>query len=319
MSQTILTNSNVERHFSEMAKLFISEMDERSDEQSLREEYARDQDIILHLKTAEDAAGQMLGFSWVTRSKLNPAKAYLYLIVLPEFRRQGLGSLLFRDLEQALREAAIQELEAPVLDDCQAGLAFARHWGFSDKYHQLGMSLDLSAFDAPSYDALIDSLKAAGFVFTNMQALGNTDEAQRKLYALNDTTSSQTMGASGEHSWDSFEDFQSRVCAADWYIPAGQMVVIDGANGNWAAMSAITRFKGADYAYNLFTGVDERYRGRRLGTAVKVLALRYARDVLGTREARTHHNAANEPMLAIDRLLGYTLGRGNYTMVKLFT
>jgi len=84
-------------------------------------------------------------------------------------------------------------------------------------------------------------------------------------------------------------------------------------------MSAITRFMGVDYAYNLFTGVDERYRGKRLGTAVKVLALRFARDVIGAREVRTHHNAANEPMLAIDRVLGYTLSRGRYTMRKLLT
>jgi RimJ/RimL family protein N-acetyltransferase len=95
------------------------------------------------------------------------------------------------------------------------------------------------------------------------------------------------------------------------------MVVIDSLSGDWAAMSAITRFQGADYAYNLFTGVDERYRGRRLGTAVKVLALRYARDVLDAREARTHHNAGNLPILAIDRVLGYTLGRGKYTMQKI--
>jgi len=63
--------------------------------------------------------------------------------------------------------------------------------------------------------------------------------------------------------------------------------------------------------------VEKHYRGRKLAQAVKVLALRFARDVLGAREARTHHNAANEPMLAIDRVLGYTLGRGTYTMQKL--
>jgi len=319
MENFILQDQDIEHHFPEMAALFISEMDETSSAESLREEYTRDKDIILHLKAAEDPAGRLLGFTWVTKSRLYAAKAYIYLLVPPEFRRQGVGSLLFQDAEQAVRAAELQEIEAPVMDDCQPGVAFARRWGFVEKYHQLGMSLDLTSFDKPAYDALIDNLKDAGFVFTSMEALGNTEEAQRKLYALNDTTSSQTMGASGEHSWDSFEDFQSRVCAADWYIPAGQMVVIDSANGNWAAMSAITRFTGVDYAYNLFTGVDERYRGKRLGTAVKVLALRFARDVIGAREVRTHHNAANEPMLAIDRVLGYTLSRGRYTMRKLLT
>lgn len=317
MDNVTLQDQNIGRHFPEMARLFIDVMDEGSSEKDLREEYIRDGDIILHLKAAEDPTGRMLGFTWVARSRLSPEKASLYLIVPPAFRRQGFGSLLFTDMEQTVRAAGIHTLEAPVLDDCVEGLAFVRARGFTEKYHQLGMSLDLTNFDKPAYDALIDSLEASGFVFTSMEALGDTEEARRKLYALNDTTSSQTMGASREHSWDSFEDFQNRVCGADWYIPAGQMVVIDSLSGDWAAMSAITRFQGADYAYNLFTGVDERYRGRRLGTAVKVLALRYARDVLDAREARTHHNAGNLPILAIDRVLGYTLGRGKYTMQKI--
>lgn len=105
----------------------------------------------------------------------------------------------------------------------------------------------------------------------------------------------------------------------DWPVlleSAGQMVVIDTRTGEWAAMSAITRFAGRDYAYNLFTGVDARYRGRKLGQAVKVIALRYARDVLGAHIVRTHHNTKNEPVLAIDRKFGYTVLPGEFVMVK---
>ncbi len=75
-------------------------------------------------------------------------------------------------------------------------------------------------------------------------------------------------------------------------------------------MSAITRFEGADYAYNLHTGVDKRYRGRKLAQAVKVLALRFARDVLKVDEVRTNHNSQNDPMLAIDRKFGYVQTHG---------
>ena len=86
-------------------------------------------------------------------------------------------------------------------------------------------------------------------------------------------------------------------------------------------MSAITRIqdatgRGGDYAYNLFTGVDRAYRGRKLAQAVKVLALRYARDVLRVDTVRTHHNAKNAPMIAIDRKLGYVQQPGTYLMEK---
>jgi len=93
------------------------------------------------------------------------------------------------------------------------------------------------------------------------------------------------------------------------------MVVIDTAAGDWAAMSAISRFD--DYTYNLHTGVDRRYRGRKLAQAVKVLALRYARDVLRVATVRTHHNSQNLPMIAINRKFGYVQLAGNFLMEKI--
>ncbi len=51
--------------------------------------------------------------------------------------------------------------------------------------------------------------------------------------------------------------------------------------------------------------MEKHYRGRKLAQAVKVLALRYARNELKVRIIRTHHNGRNLPMIAIDRKLGY--------------
>ena len=44
--------------------------------------------------------------------------------------------------------------------------------------------------------------------------------------------------------------------------------------------------------------------------------LRYAKDVLKVNKIFTHHNTKNEPMLAIDRKLGYQQISGTYTMQK---
>ena len=178
------------------------------------------------------------------------------------------------------------------------------------------MALDLDAFDDRPYGEIIARLMGEGFRFTSMEELENTEEAQRKLYILNETTGIDEPGTDAEHAWDSFEDFQKSVCQSDWYKPGGQMVVIDTATGAWVAMSAITRREGTDYAYNLHTGVDRLYRGRKLAQAVKVLALRYARDVLKVDTVRTHHNAKNLPMIGIDRKFGYIQMPGTLLMEK---
>lgn len=178
------------------------------------------------------------------------------------------------------------------------------------------MSLDLNVFDERPYNAHISRLQSEGFQFTSMAGLGDTEDAQRKLYELNEMTAMDIPGSGGERSWLSFDDFQKNVCQAEWYQPAGQMVVIDTATGRWAAMSAITRFEGADHAYNLHTGVDKVYRGRKLGQAVKAAALRHGRDVLRVNTVRTHHNVENLIMIGIDRKLGYVQTPGLLLMEK---
>lgn len=312
-----LRPAKLERDFGQLADLFTLEQDEPTSEPALKTDYETHKERIFRLMVAEDERGNLLGFNWATRSRFDASQAYFYVIAKPERRGQGVGRLLYQDVEQAARQAQIQTLRMDVRDTCPEFRAFAEKRGFSERSHSWGMSLDLKAFDDRPYDEIIARLKGEGFQFTSMEALGNTEEAQRKLYALNEMASMETLGADGSPAWLSFEDFREKVCQTDWYKPAGQMVVIDTATGDWAAMSAITRFTDADYAYNLFTGVDKRYRGRKLAQAVKTLALYYARDVLMVDTVRTNHNSKNAPMIAIDRKFGYVQSPGMFSMQKM--
>jgi RimJ/RimL family protein N-acetyltransferase len=316
MKTITLRPVDLERDLAPLAELFTAEQNEPTTESSLRADHEAHKERILRLMIAEDESGELLGFNWMTRSRTDPKQAYLYVIVKPEHRGQGGGRRLYSDLELAAASAQVTQLHVTVRDDCPKCRSFADRNGFSEQRHSIGMTLNLTAFDDRSYEAVIERLQAEGFQFTSMEAQGNTEAAQRKLYALNDMTSSETPGSEGVHAWLDFEDFQRSVCGADWYKPAGQMVVIDTAGGEWVGMSAITRFEGANYAYNLHTGVDKRYRGRKLAQAVKVLALRYARDVLKVGEVRTNHNSQNDPMLTIDRKFGYVQTPGSFAMVK---
>lgn len=305
-----------ERDFGQVAAWFSNLEDERTTKPGLIEEYNTKGDRITQ-RVAEDERGELLGFYWVMRDKLAKDRSYFYLFVKPERRGQGIGRCLYEDMLRAVAEAKAKCLRVSIKDTCPECRAFSERRGFTEKLHRIGMTLDLAAFDDRPYVDIINKLKGQGFRFTSMQELGNTEEAQRKLYLLNDTAASTTPGSDGEHPWGSFEDFQKSVCQSSWYKPDGQMVVIDSTNGAWAAMSAITRFDGSNYAYNLFTGVDMPYRGRKLAQAVKALALRYAREVLKVHDVRTHHNMTNHPMIAIDCKLGYIQTPGIFLMEKI--
>lgn len=305
-----------DRDFEQLAALFTLEQDEPASGTSLKADYEEHKERIFRLMVAEDKQGESVGFNWAVRSRFDRDQAYFYVIVKPEQRGRGAGRRLYDDLEGAARAVQIKKLNVSVRDDCPSCRAFAERRSFTEKSHAMAMALDLKAFDDRPYDETISKLESEGFLFTTMEELGNTEEAQRRLYALNDMTAMETPGSDGQPSWLSFEDFQKSVCQSDWYKPAGQLVVVDSASGEWAAMSAITRFEGVDYAYNLHTGVDRRYRGRKLAQAVKARALRFARDVLQVSMVRTHHNALNAPMIAIDRKLGYIQIPGFLSMGK---
>ncbi len=313
MQSFVLRPAEPGHDFRQLAAWFSILEGEPTTEPGLRTYYQAEQARITQQVAVADH-GELLGFSWATRDRLQPTQAALFLFVRPERRGQGIGRGLYASLEQAMRAVEVARLRVSVWDNHPADRAFAERRGFVERSHALAMALDLTTFDDRPYDAIIARLQGEGFQFTSMAALGDTEDAQRKLYALNDATDRETLGGNGAPSWASFEDFQQHVCRADWYRPAGQMVVIDTATGEWAAMSAISRFD--DHAYNLHTGVDKRYRGRKLAQAVKVLALRYARDVLEVATVRTHHNSRNLPMIAIDRKLGYVQTPGTWLMEK---
>jgi GNAT superfamily N-acetyltransferase len=270
----------------------------------------------LFSQVAVNEQGDLIGFYWGSRNRFHPQKAFQYLFVDPLSRNKGLGSRLYQLMEDELVKGGCREFNCYVPDDCPEGLSFMLHRGFVQTLHSISMELDLASFDDKPYQVILADLEKQGFLFTTMAELGNTEDAQQKLYLLNDTTVMDTPLWRGGHCWETFEEFKKTVCDEDWYIPAGQNVVIDTSTGEWVGMSAITRFEGNETAYNLFTGVDKRYRGRKIAQTVKVKALRFARDVLKVPAARTNHNTSNDPMIAIDRKLGYKITPGYFAMEK---
>lgn len=265
---------------------------------------------------AVDQQGEQVGFYWALINKFQPDKVTLYLYVNPRFRCKGIGNQLFDDVFKLLIRNGCREFKCNVPEEDPDGLVFMSHRGFEQILHSIAMRLDFKDFDDAPYQPNIATLEDAGFQFTSMEKLGNTIEAQQKLYILNDTTVMDTPLWRGGHCWNTFEEFQSDVCNQEWFKPGGQMVVIDNSTGAWVAMSAITQFRDSPDAYNLFTGVEKHYRGKKLAQVVKVLALKYARDVLKTPGVRTNHNTANSPMITIDEKFGYQFLPGSFAMLK---
>ncbi len=318
MDSIRLIPADPDRHFATIAALISTQETEPSNQRSLAEWYKDQSEDGILFTAAVNTDDTVLGFSGIYRDNLNIEYHYgLYLIVDPTFRQQGLGSMLFDNLLGHAARLGARTLKVRVRDTCEEGIRFAIHIGFVEKKHSIELMFDLKSWDETRYQPILEILRAQGFQFTNMAELGDTQVNRRKLYALNNGAAATDPGSDGIPPWASFQEFEKNVCGAYWYRPDGQIVAIDTYSGDWAAMSAITVFQGADHAYNLFTGTDIRYRGRKLAQAVKSLALRKAREY-GVNTVRTSHNSENAAMIAIDAKLGYVRTPGILIMVKEF-
>jgi L-amino acid N-acyltransferase YncA/RimJ/RimL family protein N-acetyltransferase len=316
LNQIILQTADPTHHFAAIASLMNTQETEPNTAGTLTEWYNKQLDNGIKFTVAVTPSGEVLGFTGIYRALTNLEGNFsIYLIVGQDFRKCGIGSLLYDHLLALATTLGALSLRARVRDTCDEGLRFATQRGFTIKKHSIEMMFDLKAWDESRYEPILKALQAQGFLFTNMAELGDTQEARRKLYTLNNAASATDPGSDGIAPWATFEEFERDVCSSYWYRPEGQIVAIDTHTGDWAAMSAITVFEGADHAYNLFTGTDVRYRGHKLAQAVKSLALSKART-FGVETVRTSHNSENETMIAIDTKLGYIRTPGIYTMVK---
>jgi L-amino acid N-acyltransferase YncA/RimJ/RimL family protein N-acetyltransferase len=284
--------------------------------ESLSDWYNKQLEHGIRFSVALSPAGEVLGFTCLYRSNLNREGFYaVTLTVEAGSRNGGLGGMLYDHMLTQAVEMQACTLRARVRDTCDDGIRFANKRGFVEKKHSIEMMFDLNTWDDQRYDPTLHALQAQGFHFTNMAELGDMQEARRRLYALNNGAAATDPGSDGIPPWATYEEFEKDVCNSPWYHPQAQIVAIETHTGEWAAMSAITVFEGADHAYNLFTGTDVRYRNRKLAQAVKALALRWARTS-GVETVRTSHNSENVAMIAIDTKLGYIRTPGMLILEK---
>ncbi len=158
---------------------------------------------------------------------------------------------------------------------------------------------DLERFDPAPFEPVLEKVKAQGIHFVSLAELGDSQEARRKLYEVNYTTALDTPGYDGD--WMPFEEFEQRICAADWYSPEGQIGALLGEE--WVGMAAVRLIPELQGAYNLMTGVMREYRGRGIAQALKLISIDYAKRN-GAKYIRTHNNSMNAPMLAVNRKFG---------------
>jgi GNAT superfamily N-acetyltransferase len=292
---------NTQADFPRIAELYNTSNPEPITAEQLQEWEAQHlQSQIRHRMVALEESGQIIGYNDAGRAPWMPAGLFdLHVLVDPAWRNQGIGTLLYQDALQFCQEHGATRLQGQVRDNCAPCLQFAQMLGFQVTRHSFESTLDLSAFDEKRFAGHIEAIEATGIRFFTLADLGNTLEAQRRLYDLNARLVEDIPGNQG---WLPFDEFLKQVCAASWYRADGQIFASDG--DIWVGMAAVGYFEHTQSMYNMITGTERAYRGRGVALALKLLSIRCARSY-GAKYIRTHNDSENAPMLAVNRKLGY--------------
>jgi GNAT superfamily N-acetyltransferase len=260
---------------------------------------------------ARGADGTLAGYGHALRDAfMEPGLFWLHVAVHPTARRHSLGARLYADLRDFATAHGATTLRSEVRDNDAPAFAFARAHGFVILRHVFESRLSLATFDERPFLPALDRAVADGIRFFSLAEVGDTQEARRRLWELERTVALDVPGGS-ESSIRPFEVWERQVTDPAHYLPAGQLVAAAG--DTWVGMATLLREQTGDSMYHGITGVLPASRGRGLATALKLQAVRVAR-AHSMAWLRTHNDAENAPMLAVNRKLGYQPEPGLYRL-----
>jgi ribosomal protein S18 acetylase RimI-like enzyme len=249
-----------------------------------------------HPHLVAEIGGQIVG--WVLwRGVPMLAPAVILLEVDPEHRSSEVRTALL----DAVLAAAPGESEVVTdrsADDADALAFFAGH-GFVEQARRYESTLDLTTFDSAPYQDLIATLTADGYRFSSLEE-EDSDELRRALHRLNEAAL-QDVPTVERPQPTSFEQWSGDWLEAPHAIPATFALALRG-RVPVGYSYVVSQSEGIGYMW--MTAVAREHRGKRLGLAVKIHALRAA-QARGLTEVQTNNDPDNAPMLAINRRLGF--------------
>ena len=238
--------------------------------------------------------GEMIGTAQVqlAHDSPEPGQGMLNIYVRPDRTRRGAGGLLVRTAEEHLAEHGATKLFAWVLDE-PANRAFAERHGYHAGRSAHFLRLDLAGGTLPPLQSPPPGVE--------LRSAADFADDPRPMFELDAETLADEPGDVDIE----FTDYEAWL-AQTWRHPLlnrelTTVVVVDGR----PAAFTVAHTDGTRYA-TAMTGTVRARRGRGLAKLAKTDSLHRARAA-GYTEALTGNDTGNDPMLAINKWLGYEI------------
>jgi ribosomal protein S18 acetylase RimI-like enzyme len=248
--------------------------------------------------------GQVVGVGEYTQFEgmYHPQKFALWVTVKPEFRSQGIGNALYRQVMAAIEPHHPISVSSSTREDQAHAIAWLHKLGFVEKMKYWESRLDVQAFDFAPYAGKIEAVEALGFDLKSLKELETDPEYRHKAYDLW-LEARLDVPRPDAISEVSFEEYCKWVFGSSYFLPEAHFVALDRKTGQYVAMSTLWKSDG-DYLGTGLTGTRRAYRRLGLALALKLKGIHFAKEH-GVKEIRTGNESNNRAMLSINEAMGF--------------
>jgi len=228
-----------------------------------------------------------------------PDLVTLLLTVLPEARRRGIGTALYKAVSDWTREHGLDLLEAAVSDEDPESLAWAERRGFAEERREKGVALRLAESDPPPVEPP-EGIEIVSWAERPDLAHG--------IYEVALEANPDVPGFEDEIS-EPFEDWLVNDMQGSGDKPEATFLALAGDEVVGYAKFSLTAAQPKT-AHHDMTGLKRAWRGRGIARALKATQIGWAKEH-GYEELRTRNDERNAPIRHLNREFGYqpTTGR----------
>jgi mycothiol synthase len=246
----------------------------------------------------------------------DPEFQWISCDVLPERRRQGVGSRLFDGLLAEARRRGLRGLRVTVREDSPEGLTFVAHRGFVERRRVWRSSLEVATADTSGLPSLARTLAEGGITLTTLSDEGPQDEGVlHRIHELM-AVAGEDIPVLGTHTPFPYDEFRKFFVEGPTVIPQAWFLAQDGPE--YVGLS----FGSTDSAQpgvlqQHFTGTRPEYRRRKIALALKLRMIEFAKKA-GFKEITTSNDSMNLPMWTINQRLGFRKTKARIQLETVF-